>query len=226
LAIFLSQNSPTNSVEEAFISAIGPALSVFGKYKRVTKLSGEEVTVGQFLDEVRGLVTNFALGKIMKTNQTTTIDPKSRFYVIWKWSYADVKVPADESFKLAQALGMATETIWDRTGVLEKAGENVQATPVAKRMKIKDLGDQNADGSPASLIDVLHRLCVFREKNDTDGMAQFLGRSGHGNSPNLWVLAQAISESLPDGDKEKQLMQGLLNQKERLEQLAEQGRLF
>ena len=28
-----------------FISAIGPALSVFGKYGRVTKLSGEEVTV-------------------------------------------------------------------------------------------------------------------------------------------------------------------------------------
>src|SRR5262249_52892235 len=38
-----------------FISAIGPALSVFGKYERVKKLSGEEVSVGQFLDEVRSL---------------------------------------------------------------------------------------------------------------------------------------------------------------------------
>jgi adenine-specific DNA methylase len=60
-----------------FISAIGPALSVFGKYERVTKLSGDEVTVGQFLDEVRGLVTAYALSKIMKTimdpeNWTTT----------------------------------------------------------------------------------------------------------------------------------------------------------
>jgi hypothetical protein len=37
-------------------------------------------------------------------------------------------------------------------------------------------------------------------------------------------VAQAVSEILPDGDKEKQLMQGLLNQRE---QLAEaQGRLF
>ena len=62
------------------------------------KLSGEEVTVGQFLDEVRSLVTNYALAKILKTTQTGTIDPETRFYVVWKWSYADAKVPADEAF--------------------------------------------------------------------------------------------------------------------------------
>ena len=190
----------------------------------MTKLSGEEVTVGQFLDEVRGLVTNYALTKILKTTHTGSIDPESRFYVVWKWSYGDAKVPADESFKLAQALGIDTETMWDRTGVLEKSGENVQAVPVAKRMKIKDLGEPNADSSPASLIDVLHRMCAFREKGDTNGMAEFLARSGQGKNTTLWLVAQAVSEILPDGEKEKQLMQGLLNQRERLEQ--EQGLLF
>jgi adenine-specific DNA methylase len=209
-----------------FISAIGPSLSVFGKYERVTKLSGEEVTVGQFLDEVRGLVTAYALNKIMKTTQTANIDPESRFYVIWKWSYGDAKVPADESFKMAQALGMDTEIMWDRTGVLEKAGENVQAVAVAKRMKIKNLGDPNADSTPGSLIDVLHRLCAFREKGDNEGMTEFLGRSGQGRNPNLWVVAQAVSEILPDGDKEKQLMQGLLNQRDQLEEAGRQMKLF
>src|SRR5437588_5523221 len=75
-----------------FISAIGPALSVFGKYERVGKLSGEEVTVGQFLDEVRGIVTNFALSKILKTTHTGNIDAETRFYVVWKWSYGVQKV--------------------------------------------------------------------------------------------------------------------------------------
>ena len=208
-----------------FISAIGPALSVFGKYEQVTRLDGEPVTVSQFLDEVRSLVTNYALTKILKTTHTGTIDPESRFYVVWKWSYIDAKVPADESFKLAQALGMDTELMWDRSGVLEKSGENVQAVPVAKRMKVKELGELNTDGSPASLIDVLHRMCVFREKNDSDGMSEFLARSGQANNPSLWLIAQAVSEILPDGEKEKQLMQGLLNQKEQLES-AGRGRLF
>lgn len=209
-----------------FISAIGPALSVFGKYEKVTKLSGDEVSVGQFLDEVRSLVTAYALNKIMKTTHTATIDPESQFYVIWKWSYGEAKVPADESFKLAQALGMDTELIWDRTGVLEKAGENVLAVPVAKRMKIKDLGEPNADNTPASIIDVLHRLCVFRDKNDTEGMTEFLARSGQGRNPSLWLVAQAVSEILPDGDKEKQLMQGLLNQRDQLEEAGRQQKLF
>ena len=117
--------------------------------------------------------------KILKTAQTTTIDPESRFYVVWKWSYGDAKVPAGESFMLSQALGLSTELMWDRTGTLEKSGENVQTVPIAKRMKIKDLGDTSADGGPGSLIDVLHRLCVFREKNDTDGMVQFLSDCTH-----------------------------------------------
>ncbi len=49
-------------------------------------------------------------------------------------------------------------------------------------------------------------------------------RRGQAQNPALWPVAQAVSEILPDGDKEKQVMQGRLNQRE---QLAEaQGQLF
>jgi adenine-specific DNA methylase len=209
-----------------FISAIGPALSVFGRYARVARLSGEEVTVGQFLDEVRALVTNYALDKILHTKHTASIDSESRFAVVWKWSYLAAKVPADEAFKLAQGLGFDTESMWGRSGVLVKSGENVQAMPVEKRMKIKGLGEPAADTTAASLIDVLHRLCAFREKGDLPGMVQFLGSSGQEKNPNLWVVAQAISEILPEGDKEKQLMQGLLNQREQVEEMAQKKELF
>ena len=64
------------------------------------------------------------------------------------------------------------------------------------------------------------------DKGDTEGMAEFLARSGHEKDSNLWLVAQAVSEILPDGDKEKQLMQGLLNQKEQLDQLASDKGLF
>ena len=123
-------------------------------------------------------------------------------------------MPADESFKLSQALGFDTASLWDRTGVLEKSGENVQASEISKRIKVKNLGEPTADGTPASLVDALHRMCAFREKGDTQGMGEFLARSGHANNNSLWLVAQAVSEILQDGDKEKQLMQGLLNQKE------------
>ena len=172
----------------------------------------------------RGLVTNYALTKILKTTHTASIDPEIRFYVVWKWSYGSEKVPADEEFKLAQALGMDTNIMWDCTGVLERSGENVAAVSVEKRKKINDLGEPAPTGSPASLVNVLHRLCAFRDKGDTAGMTEFLARSGQGQNPALWLVAQALSEVLSDGDKEKQLLQGLLNQKDRVKEA--QGRLF
>ena len=112
----------------------------------------------------------------------------------------------------------------DRTGVLEKSGENVAAVSVEERKKVKDLGEPGSTSSPASLIDGLHRLCAFQDKGDSAGMTEFLARSGQGQDPALWLVAQALSEVLPDGDKEKQLLQGLLNQKDQLDEA--QGRLF
>ena len=54
----------------------------------------------------------------------------------------------------------------------------------------------------------------------------FVSRSGQANNHSLWLVAQAVSEILPDGDKEKQLMQGLLNQKDGVEEAAREKKLF
>jgi hypothetical protein len=78
--------------------------------------------------------------------------------------------------------------------------------------------------SPASLIDVSHPMCCLREKGDPNGMAEFLVRRGQGNNTTLRLVAQAVSEILPDGENEMQLMLGLLNQREKLE--LKQGMLF
>ena len=67
---------------------------------------------------------------------------------------------------------------------------------------------------------------AFRDKGDTTGMTEFLARSGHANNHSLWLVAQAVSEILPDGEREKQLMQGLLNQREQLEEAGREARLF
>ncbi|MCK4659703.1 MAG: hypothetical protein KAV82_09310 [Phycisphaerae bacterium] len=73
---------------------------------------------------------------------------------------------------------------------------------------------------------MLHRCCTFRDKGDTGGLSEYLTRNGHGRNEKLWTVAQAISEVLPDGDKEKQLLQGLLNQRDKVEEEMEEGRLF
>ena len=93
-------------------------------------------------------------------------------------------------------------------------------------MSIGNLGEPEADGSPGSVIDALHRMCSYRDKGDTIALTEFLSRSGHGRNETLWLVAQAISEILPDGDKEKQLLQGLLNQRDGIMEAARDAKLF
>jgi len=63
---------------------------------------------------------------------------------------------------------------------------------------------------------VLHRACLLWNQGDRPGLTEFLARSGHARDESLWTVAQALSEILPDGDKEKQMLQGLLAGKERV----------
>ena len=53
-----------------------------------------------------------------------------------------------------------------------------------------------------------------------------MARSGQGKQPVPVAVAQAVSEIVPDGEKEKQLMQGLLNQRDQLEEAGRQQKLF
>ena len=47
-----------------FISAIGPAVEVFGRYIRVRKLTGQDVSVAELLDLVQEMVADYALRQV------------------------------------------------------------------------------------------------------------------------------------------------------------------
>jgi hypothetical protein len=72
-----------------------------------------------------------------------------------------------------------------------------RAVPVAKQIKIKDLGEPRADSTPASLIDALHRMCVFRDKGDTEGMAEFVAHSGQGKTRRCGSSPRCLAKSCP-----------------------------
>jgi putative DNA methylase len=97
-----------------FISAIGPALEIFGKYESVEKLSGEKVTAKELLDLVRKTVSEYALTKILKNPQLGDIDKETRFYILWRWTYNHAKVHFDDARKLAQAVGIELTEKWGK----------------------------------------------------------------------------------------------------------------
>lgn len=195
-----------------FISAIGPAMEVFGRYKRVIKFSGKEVTVAEFLDLVRQIVTDYSLEKILHGGTLRDIDEITRFYVLWRWAYNNNDIIFDDARKLAQALGTEADQLIHTRDILEKKGDKVRLIGPKEREKDKNLGEPKG-GVLAPMIDVLHRACLLWEKGNRQKLAEFLEESGYKDNETIWSVAQNLSLLLPDGDKEKQLLQGLLASK-------------
>ena len=68
-----------------FISAIGPAVEVFGRYSRVFKLSGEAVGVAELLDLVQESVADYTLSRVLNGRyQMGAVDAPTRFYVMYR----------------------------------------------------------------------------------------------------------------------------------------------
>jgi adenine-specific DNA methylase len=85
-----------------FISAIGPALSVFGRYSKVLRPDGTDVTVRDFLDLVRRESTTVALEQVLGGADLGVVDPATRQYVTWVWSYSRAPLDAGEAIALVR----------------------------------------------------------------------------------------------------------------------------
>ncbi len=187
---------------DLFISAIGPAMEVFGKYTSVEKLSGDPVSAKELLQFVRETVSEYALTKILKDSRLGSIDEETRFYLIWRWTYNSAKVPYDDARKIANAIGIELNTLWDN-GFVKKDKEFISVLDAQKRGR-KFLEKKD----PGNMIDVLHTCLIYWELNDRKSIARILESSGNQNNEMFWRTVQAISEVLPDGNKEKQMLQG------------------
>lgn len=192
------------SGSDFFISAIGPAMEVFGKYESVEKLSGEKVDAKELLEYVRKVVSEYALSKILKSPQLSGIDEETRFYLLWRWTYNSAKVHFDDARKLAQAVGIEITEQWGN-GFIKKDKEFISVLDAKERGK-KFLEKENFQ----SMIDVLHACLLYWDQGNRKAISELLEITGNVNNNSFWQVAQAISEVLPEGDKEKQMLQGFL----------------
>jgi adenine-specific DNA methylase len=204
-----------------FVSAIGPAVEVFGQYSRVEKLSGEEVSVKELLEYVRKVVSEFALEKVLKRAELGGVDAETRFYILWRWTFGNAKVHFDDAIKLSRSLGVELTDLWDKGGLVKKEKEFV------KVLNPKDRAQDQAflkKTKFTSMIDVLHYVLILWDKGEREKIKEILSETGYARSEIFWQTAQALSEILPEGDKEKQLIQGFLYGKEEYIREAREGK--
>lgn len=188
-----------------FISAIGPGMEHFSRYERVETYAGEPVGVAQLLGYIRSVATDFLVHRLLKDAQSGDIDKEAQFYLTYRWTYLENRVPFDDARKIASAEGVDLEQLWGKEGFVNKSGANVEVQGPQRRGEVKEINN---------MVDALHRACQLWERGRKADLTNLLAQTGYGQSAAFWQFCQAVAECLLEGSKEKQLLEGLLVGKE------------
>lgn len=186
---------------DLFISAIGISMEVFAKYEKVIDDNDNPITALQLLDDVRKIVTDYALNQVLHSDFESTVSHMTRFYILWRWAYKHAKVPFDYALKLAQSVGVDIEQEYNR-GFIHKEKDTIKVLSPTER-KLNDIGSDE-------LIDVLHRSVLLWKENKKQAMLDELKKSELGGSDIFYKVAQAVSGFDPASD-ESRLLDGFLS---------------
>lgn len=197
-----------------FISGIGPALSVFGRHPRVLYPDDQPVTVRQFLDIVRREATNVALEQVLHGADLGQIDPVTRSYVTWVWSYSRAPLEAGEAIALCLATGADYHALVRPHAIAAEAREKSKKLVKLRTIRERAMHDEElgqASGARATpLIDQLQWAAHLWGTNRPQDLARYRGSLGEQRWAPLRTLGQAVAECLPDGDEDRRIVLGLL----------------
>ena len=210
------------SGSDFFIAAIGSSIEIFGKYEKVMDYEGNVVRADRLLDFVRDIVTDYAVREILHNGIAGELSPLTKFYLLWRWTYQEARVPFDDARKLAQSTGIDLASEWNK-GFIRKDKEFIKVLGPQDR-DLKELEGSN------ELMNVLHQVLLLWKDGRRDDMKEVLTETGWGNKDAFYRVAQAVSGTLPLESREKRLLDGFLSGKENIlteiKDISKQKRLF
>jgi putative DNA methylase len=196
-----------------FMSAIGPGLESYSKYDEVRRASGETVGVGEFLDEVRKIVLDFALSHVLHDqNAQGRMDEASQFALLALWAYG-YELPSDEARKLAQSTGIELGGLIDARVVAVKGEKTTMLTAAERYKKNEGLGVPQV-GERAPILDALQRATLLL-RDGRQAIADYLADVGYLEEDSFWRAAQAFAEVLHE-ENEGRALQELLTLRDNL----------
>lgn len=190
-----------------FISAIGPALSVYSRYSEVRYSSGQPVSVTNFLTLVRQAVVDYSLEQALKGVNIGEVDRETQFALLWRWTYRHQQVETGAALLLDKATGVELGELERRglIGRVDKGKKMVMFGPEERKNIIEDTL-RRAQIEDIPLIDAIHCAGILWRDNRRDELNEFLSEQGEP----LRKVAQALAEIQTNGSVERRLTLGFL----------------
>jgi putative DNA methylase len=184
------------------IAAVGAGLRSFTRFFRVEYANGEEVPAERFLAEVETVVLETILQRLSKEVggngrevSLAGLDPATRFYILWRYTYKYAVLDAGEAIIFANGTHVELDgpngLSAGARALLGKKKGKYHLRDFRNRGDDKKLGLRREDGESASLIDALHRLLWLMEHRPGE-LADFL-QEAQPNKEQVRLVAQALA---------------------------------
>jgi putative DNA methylase len=187
-------------------ACFGKAVSEFGKYEKVEKADGSEVTVAELLEMARESAFNALL-------KGFDGDDFTKFYIGWLQLYGFVESDFDDAAKFTKVgLSINVQDLF-RENILIKKGNKQTLGDFNDRIKAnKNLGEK----ADCNLIDQAHKAMHLYRGSNRGLLLDYIKRFASGPDSAFWRVLTSITELLPSGSEDHKQASGLLTNKESL----------
>ena len=224
-------------------AATGPALEAFSRHPVVKKAneSGAQMTVSEFLREVRRMVVDFVVGCALtgdgdeNVDAVSGLDDVTTYYLLHRGDFGLGEAPAGACILYALSCNLSDRDLSDRFDLLSRpgralfdelgddtgeedgeAGSGSGGGGKAKllpwtRRTAKWLGYEGPGGRPAPLIDQAHRLMHLWRAGEEAGVNGYIDDNGLARHALFARLLQALIELAPAGLEERAILESLSN---------------
>ena len=223
-------------------AATGPALEAFSKHPVVKKANSpdEIMTVSEFLREVRRMVVDFVVGRVLTLDGAeafTGLDDVTTYYLLHRNDFGLEDAPVGGcvlyalSCNLSDSALVNQHDLWAQSkngstandleddDAEDDEGEDDSEGGSGAKVKLKpwhrrrgrSLGLESPGGRPAPLIDQVHKLMHLWRAGDQVRVNEYLDSRGLQRNALFHQLLQALIELAPAGSDERAILEALSN---------------
>ncbi len=222
-------------------AATGPALEAFSRHPAVRKAddSGAMLAVSEFLREVRRMVVDFVVGRVLtadgEADAASGLDDVTTYYLLHRGDFGLGEAPAGACILYALSCNLSDRDLSDRFNILSRPGRTLldeleddepgdgeddagsgggggkaKLLPWSRR-KAKWLGHEGPGGRSVPLIDKAHRLMHLWRAGDEARVNIYIDDQGLARHALFARLLQALIELAPAGSEERAILESLSN---------------
>jgi putative DNA methylase len=205
-------------------ACFGQAVSEFGKYEKVEKADGSEVTVAELLEMARESAFNALLKGFVG-------DDFTKFYIAWLQLYGFIESDFDDAAKFSRVgLSINVQELFTDHILIKNGNKQALGGYKERIAASKNLGDK----ADSHLIDQVHRAMHLYQGSNRGNLLEFIHRVAFNPDGPFWRVLTSLCEILPGGSDDHKQATGLIANKESLiresataqKQKASQSNLF